>query len=119
MVNKEAYYAECNELVKRAHSEGKQEDILICLKHKGALIRVNGIMNAVLYSLKTPEIIALIKGLKNDEKMFDTYLVSDFAIAALDVMDIEKYEGDKQQILGLIDSKFSFMDDSVYGGSST
>lgn len=113
MKNNDAYYAECNALVKRMNLEGKPEDILAGLTHRGGLIRINGIMNAVHYSLKTPEAVSLIKDLKNDTVTFDTYSVSDFAIAALDVLGVEKYNGNKQQILDLIGSKFAFMNEPI------
>ncbi|MCD8354451.1 MAG: hypothetical protein LUC47_09105 [Clostridiales bacterium] len=108
MKEKDAYYAECDALVKRMNSEGRPEDILAGLTHKGALIRINGIINAVCYSFKTPETVSLIKNLKNDNITFDTYSVSDFAIAALDIMGVEKYNGNRKQIVDLIGSRFDF-----------
>ena len=36
------------------------------------------------------------------------YTVSDFAIAALDVLGIEQYKGNEENIKAIIESKFEF-----------
>ena len=40
---------------------------------------------------------------------FDGYTVSDFAIAALDILKVEKYAGAENQIKALIESGFDFL----------
>ncbi len=96
-----------NALIERME-KGQLAAILAGLRHKGALVRINGILNSVRHSVESDEDIDLIRQLKSDITSFDLYAVSDFAIAALDLMGVEKYNGDKKQILNLIKSKFDF-----------
>ncbi len=99
--------SDANALIRRMES-GQTDAILTGLRHKGALVRINGILNATRHSIKTDETIDLIRELKKDTISFDLYAVSDFATAALDLMGIEEYNGSKKQILNLIESKFDF-----------
>ena len=47
--------------------------------------------------------------LKSDHSVFwNTYLLSDFACAALHLMDWEKYDGNREEINNLISSKLVF-----------
>lgn len=47
--------------------------------------------------------------LKDDTSVFwNTYLLSDFAYAALHLMDWEKYDGNREEIKNLISSKLVF-----------
>lgn len=87
---------------------GNEEAILLGLKHKGVLIRINGIIYSVKYKIKNEHITKVIQELKNDDFWYDGYLVSQFAIAGLHIMNIEPYTGNDERILELIESKFEF-----------
>lgn len=87
---------------------GNEEAILYGLKHKGALIRVNGIVNAVKYQCVNDEVYKLIYQLKDDMNLVEGYSVSQFAIAALHVLKIETYTGGDEQINDLIEYEFEF-----------
>ena len=88
--------------------KGNKSAILEGLRHPGALFRINGIINVERYGLKDEEIIDYILDLKCDKISFDGYSVSDFAISALDLLDLEKYNGNDVAIKQLIESKFEF-----------
>lgn len=53
--------------------------------------------------------VSFLKNTMSDERSFwNDYLVSDFAYAALDLLGIEKYKGDRHEVLRLIESKLAF-----------
>ena len=57
-----------------------------------------------------PNAADAIKQLSDDNSVFwNTYLVSDFAQAAMHILGIEKYEGGRDEIKNLIDSKLIFL----------
>lgn len=87
---------------------GNEEAILYGLQHKGALIRVNGIINAVKYQCVNDEVSKIIYQLKDDMNIVEGYSVSQFAIAALHILKIETYTGDNEQINDLIEYEFDF-----------
>lgn len=97
-----------NKILLQRMKKGDKSAILEGLRHSGALFRINGIMNAERYSLKDKEIIDSILNLKCDKISFDGYSVSDFAISALDLLNLEKYEGNDVAIKQLIESRFEF-----------
>ena len=99
---------ENNELLNRVKS-GDEEAIAIALKHKGAIYRINALINIVRHSIvDSPKIIELTYTLLQDSIMLDGYEVSDFAYATLDLIGIESYSGDNQRVKALIDSRFEF-----------
>ncbi len=100
-------FSEVNNLIANM-TIGNEEAILSGLKHKGALIRINGIMHAVKYKVKNNDITEAIKELKNDDFWYDGYSVSQFAIAGLHVMNIEHYKGNDERVIELIESEFEF-----------
>lgn len=101
---------------------GTEEEILAALISRSPFWRMNGIVEAVKNKSKGPAIIMQIKKLANDnEGVFSIrpggYVVSDFAIAALDLLNVEKYDSGeqkngignyKERINDLIKSKFEF-----------
>lgn len=88
--------------------KGEKNAVITALNHKGAIYRINGIINAARYSLIFPEIIDKILKLCNDNTFLDGYTVSDFAEAALELIGYKKYAGNNQSVHQLIESKFLF-----------
>ena len=70
-----------------------------------------GICFAAIHKLRDSRIIEAIKTCKNDNDLIYAFRVSDFAVASLDVLGVEKYVGDNPQILELVESNFTFLDD--------
>ena len=89
-------------------SVGEEDAIINGLSHKGALIRINAVMFAVKYKCKKNNVIELIKELLTDNTEVDGYSVSQFSIAALDVLGITKYTGNDENVVELIDDEFLF-----------
>ena len=73
--------------------------------------RINAIIQTVKHKISNDDIISKIKELKNDNcRVIGIYKMSDFAISALVLLGIEKYHGNDEIILKLIDSNFDFYD---------
>lgn len=89
--------------------EGKKQAIIDGLSHSGAIYRMNAISFSSICKIRDTEVEKMIKDLKNDNIILDGYSVSDFAFAALDLMKVEKYTGDKPSVKKLIKSKFEFL----------
>ena len=92
-----------------AMQNGDKKAIMSGLNCQGAIYRMNAIAFAVLNKMTSNDIVQKIIYLKEDTVSFDGYTVSDFAVAALDVLEIEKYPGSDSRIISLIDSKFKFL----------
>lgn len=88
--------------------KGNVDAINEALNHKGALYRINGIVGCVLHSIKTDEVISVIKELLSDDVTVSGYMVSDFALAALDLLNVSKYAGNNDRVKALIKCKFQF-----------
>lgn len=88
---------------------GNSNAIVAGLLHHGAIYRMNAIAFSSLQRRSNKEIVEKIKALRTDHFGIDGYSVSDFAIAALDILGIEKYTGTNQNIKRLIDCRFNFM----------
>lgn len=97
-----------NNLIDRMR-KGEKEAIMDGLLHSGAIYRMNAISFSAISGIKDSEIKKKIKELKNDEVVLDGYSVSDFALAALDMMKVEPYSGNKIIVKKLIDSRFDFL----------
>ena len=54
------------------------------------------------------QIIDSLKALKSDNSRIAGYKISDFCMAALDIMNIEKYNGNDDAVIKLIESRFEF-----------
>lgn len=78
------------------------------LYRDGSFDKFNGIIECVKSNLKTAEIIERLKELKNDTTTIAGHPIADFSMAALDILGIEKYDGDDNSIKQLIESKFDF-----------
>lgn len=75
---------------------------------EGSFNKFNGIIECVKSNLKTDEIVERLKELKKDTTTIAGHPISYFSMAALDIMNIEKYEGNNADIQELIKSKLSF-----------
>lgn len=80
-------------------------DMLYC---EGTFNKFNGIIECVKTNIKTDKVVERLKELKKDTAHIAGHPISDFSVAALDIMNIEKYNGDNVDIKGLIKSKLSF-----------
>lgn len=100
-----------NELYIRME-HGEKDAIIKGLISKVAIDRVNAIRYSVRNAYIDPAIVNLIRELKNDESdVWGTntnYPNYAYAIAALDILGIEKYDGDHEGIRRLIQSKMEF-----------
>lgn len=97
-----------NNLVDKMRN-GNSNAIIAGLLHHGAIYRMNAIAFSSLQGRSNKEIVEKIKALRTDHFGIDGYSVSDFAIAALDILGIEKYTGSNQNIKQLIGCRFDFM----------
>lgn len=71
------------------------------------------VCNAICEIAKSPlhsskERDELIKLCDNKETFWNNYLISDFAEAALDIIGVQKYIGDRNEVKQLIESKLVF-----------
>ena len=74
----------------------------------GTYDKFNGIIACVMENIKTDKVASRLKELKNDTTTIAGHPISDFSLAALDVLGIEKYQGDDEGIIEIIDSQFKF-----------
>lgn len=99
--------SEDRELIKKIQ-DGDREAILQGLAHPGAFYRINAIISVGKNLVSEPTIGIYLKQLKEDKIIMNGYRVSDFAYAALDIIESEKYAGNDIRIRRLIDSRFDF-----------
>lgn len=88
---------------------GDGKILLDALPHQGSIYRMNAIAFSCICKADNAQIAEKIRKLKGDNAILDGYSVSDFAKAALDIMQIEKYSGDNVRIRNLIESGFVFL----------
>ena len=88
---------------------GDKIAILNGLSHSGAIYRMNAVAYAAIFKINGEEAIKRLRALKNDNVDIMGYLVSDFAIASLDMLGAEKYNGADSRVKELIESRFIFM----------
>lgn len=77
-------------------------DIINKLTHSGAAFRAVGIADCVKSNIHSSDVIELLVNLKSDNVNLIGCTVSQSAIAALDVLGVEKYEGDDSTVISLI-----------------
>ena len=99
--------SEDRELLKNIQS-GNKTAIIQGLVHPGAIYRVNAAINAVRYEIREATIKIYLDRLKTDEIVMNGYKVSDFAYAALDLLNLERYTQNDIRVRRLIVSKFNF-----------
>ena len=80
----------------------KEKEILELLKHSGAGFRGEGIAKCIQNRINTPAIANALLSLKSDTIKVIGRPISSYAIAALDIVGIEKYTGSDQDIKALI-----------------
>ena len=84
--------------------KSEEKNILNLLNHDGAAYRGKGIATCIKLRLNTPLISDALRKLKNDSVMVLGRPISNYAIAALDIIGAEKYAGNddvKALIAGL------------------
>lgn len=87
---------------------GEPSSIMKGLVHPGAFYRVNSILCACRFKVTDPPLKIYLDRLKTDDLVLNGYKVSEFAIAALDILGLEIYAGGDPRIRALIKSKFEF-----------
>lgn len=77
---------------------------------KGAIYHINAIAWTTKNNIKNAGLISSIKKLTNDNTLISGYTVGQFALASLDILNIQKYQGDDVSVKNLIESNFDFLD---------
>ncbi len=89
--------------------KGDKETIIEGISSKTQIVVANAVIAGAQQSIKEPKFIAELKNLVNDTEIVLMGIpVSSIATAALDILDIIKYEGDDEYIQSLINSKLAF-----------
>lgn len=83
---------------------------MIKSKHVNALDKCAILCELTKRGIHSSRVREAIAPLKNDNSVFwNTYLLSDFAYAALHLMGWEEYNGNREEIKRLISSQLSFL----------
>lgn len=80
----------------------EENSVLKLLSNSGAAYRGRGIALCIKEKNNSPEVAERLKSLKNDNVYVLGRPISSYAIAALDILSIEKYMGNDTDILDLI-----------------
>jgi hypothetical protein len=99
-----------NETIKKMQS-GDISTLKNGFNAKGAIYRVNAIAWATKNNIIDEELIAYIKKSINDNTLISGYTVGQFALASLDILNIQKYQGDDISVKNLIKSNFDFLNE--------
>ncbi|BFK77002.1 hypothetical protein I3500192B8_14910 [Acidaminococcus intestini] len=69
--------------------------------------KIIGIIAAIIYNNKSDQCVSLLRKIAKGSD-FASYggVVAEYAIAALDILGIEKYHGSNKRILGMIQYRF-------------
>lgn len=78
------------------------------LNKKGSFYKFNAIVACTQLKAVSDEVVEKLIILKDDYSQIAGHTISDFSIAALDIIGVEKYTGSDISIKELINSKFSF-----------
>lgn len=81
---------------------GNRSVIKDCLNSDNAYLRLDSLIWAAYFKFAEDDVIARIKELKSDEDGAMGYKVKNYAVAALDVMNVEKYSGNDKNLQDLI-----------------
>lgn len=84
------------------------DEMISNLYKTGAFYKFKGIILCVKHANLSAEIISKFIELKNDNSQIAGHKIADFAIAALDILEVEKYKGNDAGIIGLIKSRLDF-----------
>lgn len=91
-----------SELIKRIPDMDDRE-VIEMLNHNNVLARTRAIWEVSTRRLHNDEVKSKLQDMKNDHaKFWENILVCDFAVAALDVLGYEKYQGTDEMIKRLI-----------------
>ena len=74
--------------------KGNKAVIKECLYSESKYVRMDSLLWTAYHKFSDPEIIERIIELKSDDSVLSGYTVGNYAIAALDALNIEKYSGD-------------------------
>lgn len=85
-----------------------KENILQNIMKKEAFFVMNAVINGTKANLHDDDFIAAVKNNKTNSDTIMNVPVNYVAIAALHLLEIEKYNGTEQVINSLIESKFDF-----------
>ncbi|MEE0505871.1 MAG: hypothetical protein UDL61_04735 [Ruminococcus callidus] len=90
--------------------DGDIESIKKGIVSGSVLIKIDAIICTVKWKVNDESIINQIQLSKNDNRYLRSvaYTIGEFATAALHLCGVEKYSGDNNSILRLIDSGFQF-----------
>lgn len=84
-------------------------EVTKALRHENFMVRTKAICEAVSRNLNDLNTIEAIRALKSDSTCFwNQYLVQHFAIAALDILGVETWQGESEQIDALVESRLHF-----------
>ncbi len=92
-------------------NRGNKDSLIEGLASSSSVLRTNAIVETAKHGYKDEALLRLIRDLRNDNvgSFGDEYWrVWQFAVAALDVLGVEKYTGHDEGVKQLIDSKFDF-----------
>lgn len=77
-------------------------DIVSKLKSDGAIYRCQGILECLKGNIQDKSVLDLVSKLKNDNVVILGRKISSYAIAALDILGVEKYSGEDVEIVEFI-----------------
>ncbi len=72
------------------------------LMHTGAAFRLNGIVECLDRRSASYDEIIVLRKLKDDKTVLAGRMISDYATALLDILDIEEYKGTERTVHDLI-----------------
>ncbi len=88
---------------------GDRQAISDCIDCENRLSVVYALCGVIKYKIDTPQIRRALEKHRNDGSFEFCVRVSWLAIAALDVLGIEKYTGDDEQIKEIIEDQFAWV----------
>ncbi|MBQ6395759.1 MAG: hypothetical protein IJH87_05390 [Atopobiaceae bacterium] len=100
----ESNFNEILEILKTGNPDAVHE----ALRSDEPLLRYCGISAAAMNSLNDSATVDLIRGLLDDRSsVYGSAIVGDFAVAALDILNGQKYQGDRRWMRDAISSGLS------------
>jgi len=97
-----------NELFEEMNNKN-HDTIIKCINDKTPIVNYKAILSGTREGMHDRAFIKGLKRLKQSEiTLLGGVKLKDFAIAALDLLSIEKYLGSDEHIIQYIDSKFEF-----------
>lgn len=89
---------------------GDANAIKIGLNSNNTALKINAIIHSTVFHVDDATVINKIKEMKKDKDYLRicAFTVGEFATASLHLRGIEKYSGNNDSILRLIESKFDF-----------